>query len=177
MRGNYFVKRIAIYSRKSVFDDKSNSTANQIKMVKDYFNRQGECEYSVFEDEGFSGGNTNRPDFQRMIQQVQVNGFDIIAVYKIDRIARNIVDFVNIYDELQKRNIALVSITEAFDATSPMGKLIMMILATFAEMERENIKQRIKDNKVEASKSGKWNGGAAPLGFKIATIGEFLYDK
>lgn len=164
--------RVAIYSRKSRESEQGDSVRNQIKIVQEYFTRQGNCTFEVFEDEGFSGGNTNRPDFQRMLNKIRNNEIDIVGVYKIDRIARNIVDFVNTYDLFQKNNVALVSVTEAFDATSPMGKLIMMILATFAEMERETIRQRIKDNKLETAKTGKWSGGTRPFGYNITPIQE-----
>lgn len=161
--------KVAIYSRKSVETDKGDSIKNQIKIVKDFF-KDKECEFIEFEDEGFSGGNTNRPDFQRMMNLVKKNSIDIIAVYRIDRIARNIVDFVNFYDELKKHNVELISVTEGFDFSNHMGKLVMMILATFADMERESIKQRVKDNMRELAKTGKFSGGTAPFGYKLKRI-------
>lgn len=92
-------------------------------MCKTYFNRADEdCSFEIFQDEGFSGGNINRPSFQRMLELAKHKQFDIIAVYKVDRIARNIVDFVNIYDELENHDIKLVSITEGFDPSTPIGK-------------------------------------------------------
>lgn len=166
------MKRVAIYARKSIFEENSNSTSNQINMVKEYMRRFGECKFYVFEDEGFSGGNINRPDFKRMISMAENNEIDTVATYKIDRIARNIVDFVNTYDMLQKHNVSLVSVTEAFDLGTSMGKLIMMILATFAEMERENTRQRVRDNKIENAKLGKWTGGTKPFGYNIITVTE-----
>jgi site-specific DNA recombinase len=166
------MKRIAIYSRKSNYEENSNSTSNQIKIVKDYMSRYGECEFLVFEDEGFSGGNTKRPDFQRMLNMISNNKIDIVAVYKIDRIARNIVDFVNTYDLLQTYNVGLISVTEAFDLTTAMGKMILFVLATFAELERDNIKQRIKDNKIENAKLGRWVGGGVPLGYESIDVNE-----
>ena len=163
--------RVAIYSRKSILTDVGNSIGNQVNMVKNYF-KDGECTFEVFEDEGFSGGNTNRPAFNLMMQKVKENYFDTVAVYRIDRISRNIVDFVNIYESLQTNNVNLVSITENFDPSTPYGKLVMIILATFAEMEREGISQRVKDNKIENAKVGKWGGGAAPYGYSIKRIEE-----
>lgn len=158
--------KVAIYSRKSILTDVGNSIGNQINMIKNYFKNE-QCTFEIFEDEGFSGGNTNRPSFNLMMKKVKDNCFDVVAVYRIDRISRNIVDFVNIYEDLQNHNVNLISITENFDPSTPYGKLVMIILATFAEMEREGISQRVKDNKIENAKLGKWGGGAAPFGYEI----------
>lgn len=165
------MKKIAIYSRKSIETDKGDSINNQIKIVKSYF-KDSECDFIEFQDEGFSGGNTNRPDFQRMMNLVKKKKINAIAVYRIDRIARNIVDFVNFYDELKKYNVELISVTEGFDFSTHMGKLVMMILATFADMERESIKQRVKDNMRELAKTGKFSGGCAPYGYKLKRVEE-----
>lgn len=164
--------RIAIYSRKSVETDTGESIKNQINLCKEYFNRQHDnCTFEVFQDEGFSGGNINRPSFQRMMELARIRQFDVIAVYKIDRIARNIVDFVNTFDSLEKQGVRLVSITEGFDPSTPIGKMMMLLLASFAEMERMNIAQRIKDNMKELAKIGRWSGGTPPTGYTtIKTI-------
>lgn len=165
------MKKIAIYTRKSRLTDTGDSIGTQIKLVKDYF-RNKECEFEVFEDEGFSGGNINRPAFKLMMEKVKKNEFSTIAVYKIDRIARNIIDFFKIFDILQKENTSLVSISEGFDASTPMGMMIMTMLAGFAEMERMNIKQRVTDNMIELAKKGKWTGGNCPLGYEAIRVQE-----
>lgn len=163
--------RIAIYSRKSIETDTGESIKNQISMCKRYFEREPEkCVFEIFEDEGFSGGNINRPDFQRMMQLIKMKQFDVVAVYKVDRIARNIVDFVNTFDELDKLDVKLISITEGFDPGTPIGKMMMMLLASFAEMERMNIAQRVKDNMRELAKLGHWSGGTAPSGYIIESV-------
>lgn len=167
--------RIAIYSRKSIETDKGESIKNQIIFCKQYFERQENCVFEIFEDEGFSGGNINRPAFQRMMELVKMNQFDAVAVYKIDRIARNIVDFVNIYDEMDVMNVKLVSVTEGFDPSTPVGKMMMLLLASFAEMERMNIAQRVKDNMKELAKMGRWSGGTPPTGY--TTVKEMVNGK
>lgn len=173
MRGVISLLRIAIYSRKSVETDTGESIKNQINICKQYFKRQNEeCTFEVFEDEGFSGGNINRPDFKRMMQLVKIKQFDVVAVYKVDRIARNIVDFVNVFDELDKLHVKLVSVTEGFDPSTPIGKMMMMLLASFAEMERMNIAQRVKDNMRELAKLGRWSGGTAPTGYSVEKVKE-----
>jgi DNA invertase Pin-like site-specific DNA recombinase len=165
--------RVAIYSRKSIETDTGESIKNQIAICKRYFQRENdECTFEIFEDEGFSGGNTNRPDFKRMMELVKATQFDAVAVYKLDRIARNIVDFVNTYDELEKLNVKLVSVTEGFDPSTPIGKMMMMLLASFAEMERMNIAQRVKDNMKELAKLGRWSGGTTPPGYNVEKIQE-----
>ena len=154
--------KIAIYTRKSIAVERSESIQTQIEMCKKYF--KGQNEFEIFEDEGFSGGNTNRPSFKKMMSLVKLGKFDAVAVYKVDRIARNIVDFFKIFDELEKYNVKLISITEGFDPTTPSGKMMMIMLAGFADMERENIRQRVKDNMIALAKKGCYTGGFVPFG-------------
>lgn len=154
--------KIAIYTRKSVAVERSESISTQIEMCKKYF--KGKNEFEIFEDEGFSGGNTNRPSFKKMMSLVKLGKFDAVAVYKVDRIARNIVDFFKIFDELEKYNVKLISITEGFDPSTPSGKMMMIMLAGFADMERENIRQRVKDNMIALAKKGCYTGGFVPFG-------------
>ena len=165
------MKRVAIYSRKSKETDTGESIKNQIQFCKDYFLRkEKDYKFEVFQDEGFSGGNTNRPEFQRMMLQAQQNKFDIIACYKVDRISRNIIEFMNIFDILQKNDVSLVSITEGFDPNTPVGMMMMTLLAGFAEMERLNIAQRVKDNMQALAKLGRWSGGTPPTGYKSVRL-------
>lgn len=154
--------KIAIYTRKSVYKENSESIETQIELCKNYFG--GENEYEVFVDEGFSGGNTNRPSFLNMMDLIRLGKFDVVAIYKIDRISRNIIDFFKIYEELEKYNVKLVSITENFDTTTPVGKMMMIMLSAFADMERENIRQRVKDNMIALAKKGCFTGGFVPFG-------------
>lgn len=160
--------KIAIYVRKSVYKENSESIETQKKMCREYF--RGEHEFTEFEDEGYSGGNTNRPAFKRLMSLVEINTFDIVAIYKVDRIARNIVDFCDIYRKLECHKTKIVSIAENFDASTPMGKLTMMILACFADMERENIRQRVKDNMLSLARKGCWTGGVTPKGYNLTKI-------
>jgi len=169
------MKRIAIYSRKSRETDTGESIKNQIQMCKDYFLKQsGNYTFEIFQDEGFSGGNTNRPEFQRMMLLAKQKKIDIIACYKVDRIARNIIDFMNTFDILKKNKVSLVSITEGFDPTTPVGMMLMTMIAGFAEMERMNIAQRVKDNMNALAKMGRWLGGTPPTGYRA--IKEFDTD-
>lgn len=163
------MKKIAIYTRKSRLTDTGDSMGTQIKLVKDYFRNQ-ECFFEEFQDEGFSGGNTNRPAFKLMMEKIKQKEFDIVAVYKIDRIARNIIDFFKIFETLEKEKVSLVSISEGFDPNTPGGRITMTLIAGIAEMERMNIKQRVKDNMIELAKKGNWTGGNVPLGYESIRV-------
>ena len=158
--------RVAIYTRKSVYRENSESIETQIELCKNYF-RKEENEYEVFIDEGFSGGNTKRPSFLNMMSLIKLGKFDVVAIYKVDRISRNIIDFFKIYEELEKYNVKLVSITENFDTTTPIGKMMMIMLSAFADMERENIRQRVKDNMMSLAKKGCFTGGFVPFGCDV----------
>ena len=163
--------KIAIYARKSKETDTGESINNQINMCKEYFNRQYDnCTFELFDDEGFSGGNINRPAFKRMMQLARHKQFDIVTCYKIDRISRNTLDFLTIFENLKEYDIKLVSITEGFDPSTPAGKMMMSMISSMAEMERMNIAQRVKDNMIGLAKLGRWSGGTPPTGYRSITL-------
>lgn len=158
--------RIAIYSRKSVFIQGSNSIENQIQMCKDYCEhnyKNTNIDYEIFEDEGFSGSNTNRPQFQRMMNRIK--NFDVLICYRLDRISRNVADFTSTYSILEQHNVNFISVNERFDTTSPLGKAMLYIASVFANLERETIAERIRDNMLEMAKKGMWSGGRLPTGY------------
>lgn len=165
--------RVAIYSRKSIETDKGSSIKNQIEMCKEYFERREDnVVFEIFEDEGFTGANTNRPSFQLMMHKANNKEFDIVAVYRLDRVSRNVLDFLNFHDTLKKLDIKFVSITESFDTSTSMGQMMLLMISGFAQMERENIAQRVKDNMRELAKNGKWTGGTLPFGYTTERIKE-----
>lgn len=161
---------IAIYSRKSKFTGKGESIGNQIELCKEYIREHyGDEAFDhlvVYEDEGFSGGNLNRPDFKRMMAAAKERKFKAIIVYRLDRISRNISDFSSLIEELARLDIAFVSIKEQFDTGSPMGRAMMYIASVFSQLERETIAERIRDNMHELAKTGRWLGGTTPTGFE-----------
>lgn len=162
---------IAIYSRKSKFTGKGESTQNQIEMCKEYAkNHFDSDEFVVYEDEGFSGGNTDRPQFQKMIKDAQSKKFDVLMCYRLDRISRNISDFTSLIELLQDSNIGFVSLREQFDTSTPMGRAMMYIASVFAQLERETAAERIRDNMLQLARSGRWLGGNPPTGFKSESI-------
>ena len=161
---------IAIYSRKSKFTGKGESIGNQIELCKEYIREHyGDDALDhlvVYEDEGFSGGNLNRPDFKKMMAAAKERKFKAIIVYRLDRISRNISDFSSLIEELARLDIAFVSIKEQFDTGSPMGRAMMYIASVFSQLERETIAERIRDNMHELAKTGRWLGGTTPTGFE-----------
>ena len=162
---------IAIYSRKSKYTDKGESTHNQIEMCKEYAEKHySNPEYTIYEDEGFSGGDTNRSSFQQMLEDARGKKFEVLICYRLDRVSRNIADFSALIEELQKHDIAFVSIREQFDTSTPMGRAMMFIASVFAQLERETIGERIRDNMHELAKTGRWLGGAPPFGFEAERI-------
>lgn len=159
---------IGIYPRKSVYRDNSDSVQVQIQLCKDYAGiiyKDQETEFKVYDrDEGFSGKNTNRPGFQEMMADVNAGRLNVVMVYRLDRISRNVQEFSAMYEIFQQHNVSFISVKESFDTTTPMGRTVMYILAAFAQLERENTSERVTDNMQALGASGKWTGGKLPSG-------------
>lgn len=166
--------RAAIYSRKSKFTGKGDSIGNQIQLCKEYadihLREFNISEFFIYEDEGFSGGTLNRPEFKKLQEDVKLKKFNMLICYRLDRISRNVADFSAILNFLEHYNIIFISIREQFDTSTPMGKAMAYISSVFAQLERETISERIRDNMLEMAKSGRWLGGQTPLGFKSKKI-------
>lgn len=160
------MKIVAIYSRKSKFTGKGESIENQVQMCKDYINKsiKEKVEFIVYEDEGFSGGNLDRPEFKKLMSNIK--NIDILICYRLDRISRNVADFSSTLEILQQNNCSFISVSEQFDTSNPMGRAMIYIASVFAQLERETIAERVKDNMLEMAKNGLWTGGKIPVGFK-----------
>ncbi len=158
---------IAIYSRKSRFSDKSESTDNQVSLCTEYCKTHFEdnLNFTVYEDEGYSGKNTQRPAFKRMNTDILTKKIDVVVCYKIDRISRDVSDFNILIKQLEKLGVDFICIKEQFDTTTPMGRAMMNISATFAQLERETIGERITDNLAELSKQGRFISSQPPYGY------------
>lgn len=171
---------IAIYSRKSRFTGKGESIGNQVELCKEYVRAHfGEAALDriiVYEDEGYSGGNLNRPDFKKMMEDAGKRRFKAIIVYRLDRISRNISDFAGLIEELARLDISFVSIKEQFDTCSPMGRAMMYIASVFSQLERETIAERIRDNMHELAKTGRWLGGVTPTGYASESVKTVTVD-
>lgn len=155
--------KIAIYARKSVFREDSISIESQIEQCE--YEARGE-DYLVYKDNGFSGKDTDRPDFQRMMTDIRAGLINKVIVYRLDRVSRSVLDFSEMMEEFQKYNVAFVSATEHFDTSSPMGRAMLNICIVFAQLERETIQQRVTDAYASRSKRGFYMGGKIPYGYK-----------
>ena len=173
-------KQYVIYSRKSKFTGKGESIENQIELCRQYiamhFGEEAAENVLVYEDEGFSGGNLERPQFKKMMKDSQKIEFAAIVVYRLDRISRNIGDFAKLIEDLGDRHIDFISIREQFDTSSPMGRAMMYIASVFSQLERETIAERIRDNMHELSKTGRWLGGTTPTGYASESLSSVTVD-
>ena len=170
----------AVYSRKSKFTGKGESIENQIELCREYISRvfgeDDEKKIAVYEDEGYSGKNTARPAFKKMMKDAQQRKFKSVVVYRLDRISRNIGDFSSLIEELSRLDIDFVSIREQFDTSSPMGRAMMYISSVFSQLERETIAERIRDNMHELAKTGRWLGGTTPTGYASEAVQSVTVD-
>lgn len=169
-----------IYSRKSVETGRGESIENQIEMCRDYIltNYPGtvERDIRVYEDEGFSGKTLERPQFKKMMADLQQEKPDCIVCYRLDRISRSVGDFAGLIESLNRKDIAFICIREKFDTSTPMGKAMMYIASVFAQLERETIAERVRDNMVLLAKMGRWLGGQTPTGFASEKLEEIIID-
>ena len=171
---------IAIYSRKSKFTGKGESIGNQVELCREYirthYGDEAAEQAVVFEDEGFSGGNVNRPAFKKMMVHIERGEFKALVVYRLDRVSRNVGDFSSLIEDLNRRDIVFVSIREQFDTATPMGRAMMYIASVFAQLERETIAERIRDNMHELAKTGRWLGGNTPTGYCSESVKSVTVD-
>lgn len=153
----------AIYARQSVDKKDSLSIRGQVELCR----KEVQGEFRVYQDRGFSGKNTARPAFQRMMDEVQRGEICRIVVYRLDRFSRSIADFGRAWELLQQCGVEFSSVSERFDTSTPMGRAMLHIIMVFAQLERETIAQRVRDNYYERVKLGSWMGGPAPYGFHL----------
>ena len=166
--------RCAIYTRKSTeegLDQSFNSLDAQREACEAYIRSQAGEDWKAlpesYDDGGYSGGNLDRPAMQRLLANVDAGKIDVIVVYKVDRLTRSLMDFARIVERLDARGVSFVSVTQAFNTTTSMGRLTLNVLLSFAQFEREVTGERIRD-KIAASKAkGMWMGGNVPLGYDL----------
>ncbi|TXG82667.1 MAG: recombinase family protein [Sphingomonadales bacterium] len=167
-------RRCAIYTRKSTeegLDQTFNSLDAQREACAAYILSQThegwEAIPELYDDGGYSGGSMDRPGLQQLLADAEASKIDIIVVYKVDRLTRSLADFARIVDILDKKGASFVSVTQAFNTTTSMGRLTLNVLLSFAQFEREVTGERIRD-KIAASKArGMWMGGVVPLGYEV----------
>ena len=166
------LKRVAIYTRQSVASDQEfGSIQAQREAIEAYVaSQRGEglvALSEIYNDHGFSGGNTDRPAFRRLVADVEAGKVDVIAAYKIDRISRSLTDFTNFMTMLERRGVGFISTTQSFDTRTSMGRLTLNILASFSQFEREVISERIRDKMQATRRRGMWTGGRPVLGYDV----------
>jgi DNA invertase Pin-like site-specific DNA recombinase len=164
--------RCAIYTRVSTdqgLEQDFNSLDAQYEASQAYIKSQAHAGWTLlrakYDDGGFSGGNTDRPALQRLLDDVRAGTIDVIVVYKVDRLTRSLADFAKLVELFDQNDVSFVSVTQQFNTTTSMGRLTLNVLLSFAQFEREVTAERIRD-KISASKrKGLWVGGMAPLGY------------
>jgi site-specific DNA recombinase len=164
--------RCAIYTRVSTdqgLEQDFNSLDAQYDASQAYIRSQAHAGWTLlrakYDDGGFSGGNTDRPALQRLLEDVQAGKVDVIVVYKVDRLTRSLADFAKLVELFDKRGVSFVSVTQQFNTTTSMGRLTLNVLLSFAQFEREVTSERIRDKIAASKRKGLWVGGMAPLGY------------
>ena len=122
------------------------------------------------QDEGYTGANTHRPDYQRMLSDIEQGKINALVCYKLDRISRSVMHFAELMNLLDKHDVSFYSATEPFETDSNIGKAMMQIVMVFAEFERETIRERITDNMYALAKTERWVCGKAPVGYKLKRV-------
>jgi site-specific DNA recombinase len=166
--------RCAIYTRKSTEDGLEqafNSLDAQREACAAYITSQRHEGWTLvpdlYDDGGFSGGSMERPGLKRLLADIEAGRVDVIVVYKVDRLTRSLADFAKIVDVLDAKGASFVSITQAFNTTTSMGRLTLNVLLSFAQFEREVTGERIRDKIAASKKKGLWMGGPVPLGYDV----------
>ena len=166
--------RCAVYTRKSSeegLDMDFNSLDAQRESCEAYIASQKADGWLLiagrYDDGGFSGGTMERPALKRLLADVEAGRVDVIVVYKIDRLSRSMLDFLNLVELFERHGVTFVSVTQSFNTKDAMGRMALNILVTFAQFERELIGERIRDKVAASRKKGIWMGGWTPLGYEV----------
>jgi DNA invertase Pin-like site-specific DNA recombinase len=166
--------RCAIYTRKSTdegLEQEFNSLDAQREACAAYVLSQKHEGWQLlpelYDDGGYSGGSMERPGIKQLMADVQAGRVDVIVVYKVDRLTRSLADFAKIVEVLDRAGASFVSVTQAFNTTTSMGRLTLNVLLSFAQFEREVTGERIRDKVAASKKKGIWMGGPVPLGYAV----------
>jgi len=166
--------KCAIYTRKSTeegLEQEFNTLDAQRESAECYIKSQEAegwiCLPDHYDDGGYTGGNMDRPALKRLLADIEAGKVDCIVVYKVDRLSRSLMDFARMLEVFERKSIAFVSVTQQFNTTNSMGRLMLNVLLSFAQFEREIISERTRDKMAAARRKGKWVGGLAPMGYDI----------
>ena len=171
----------AIYTRKSTeegLEQEFNTLDAQRESAECYIKSQEAegwvCLPEHYDDGGFTGGNMERPALKRLLADIEAGKVDCVVVYKVDRLSRSLMDFAKMLEVFERKRIAFVSVTQQFNTTNSMGRLMLNVLLSFAQFEREIISERTRDKMAAARRKGKWVGGLAPLGYDVDPVAKRL---
>ena len=166
--------RCAIYTRKSTSEnlDMDFNTLDAQREAAELFIRSQASEGWVvlpdrYDDGGFTGANMERPGLQRLIEDIDAGKVDCVVVYKVDRLSRSLLDFARLIELFDDKGISFVSTTQQFNTATSLGRLVLNILLSFAQFEREMISERTRDKMGAARRKGKWVGGPPVLGYDV----------
>jgi len=166
--------RCAIYTRVSSeqgLDQEFNSLDAQYDAASAYIKSQAHAGWTLirsrYDDGGYSGGSTDRPDLQRLLEDIRARKIDVIVVYKVDRLTRSLADFAKLVELFDAHRVSFVSVTQQFNTTTSMGRLTLNVLLSFAQFEREVTSERIRDKIAASKRKGIWVGGNLPLGYEM----------
>ena len=166
--------RCAVYTRKSTdegLDQEYNSIDAQRDAGHAYIaSQRAEGWIPVadgYDDPAFSGGNMDRPALKRLMVDIEAGKIDVVVIYKIDRLTRSLADFSKMVEVFERYGVSFVSVTQQFNTTTSMGRLMLNILLSFAQFEREVTGERIRDKIAASKRKGMWMGGVPPLGYDV----------
>jgi site-specific DNA recombinase len=166
--------RCAIYTRVSTdhgLDQEFNSLDAQYDAASAYKKCQAHAGWALiksrYDDGGYSGGSTDRPDLQKLLDDIRARKLDVIVVYKVDRLTRSLADFAKLVELFDAHGVSFVSVTQQFNTTTSMGRLTLNVLLSFAQFEREVTSERIRDKIAASKRKGLWVGGTLPLGYQM----------
>jgi site-specific DNA recombinase len=166
--------RCAIYTRKSSeegLQQEFNSLDAQREAAEAYIASQKHdgwvCLPDHYDDGGYTGGNMDRPALRRLMADIEAGKVDAVVVYKVDRLSRSLMDFARMMQTFDERKIAFVSVTQQFNTGTSMGRLVLNVLLSFAQFEREMVSERTRDKIAATRRKGKWTGGLPPLGYDV----------
>lgn len=167
-------KRCAVYCRVST-DERLDQEFNSIDAQKEaghayIVSQRAEGWIPVaddYDDAGYSGGNVERPALKRLMSDIEKGQIDTVVVYKIDRLTRSLADFSKMVEVFELQKVSFVSVTQQFNTTTSMGRLMLNVLLSFAQFEREVTGERIRDKIAASKRKGMWMGGVPPLGYDV----------
>src|SRR5262249_17103061 len=166
--------RCAVFTRKSTeegLEQEFNSLDAQREAAAAFIQSQVSAGWSClperYDDGGFTGGNMDRPALRHLLEDIEAGRVDCVVVYKVDRLSRSLLDFARMMATFDQHRVAFVSVTQQFNTATSMGRLVLNVLLSFAQFEREIISERTRDKIAATRRKGKWTGGRPILGFDL----------